>query len=202
MKISTITLFLPAIAYLLGSVPFGLLIVRQVAGIDIRQVGSGNIGATNVRRAAGSKWAAATLTCDILKGLLPTTAALVLGPTTHQWLAAITALAAVCGHMYPIFFKFKPSGKGVATTLGAMLTAAPWACLIAVTAFLIAVRLSHRVSVGSLAGIFLLPPSIWFTGHDPALTMAAFIIMILILVRHKENIERLARGNEPVIGKR
>ncbi len=195
------TLCLPILAYLLGAVPFGLLIVRGVAGTDIRQIGSGNIGATNVRRAVGSKWAAAALICDILKGLVPTMAALSLSNTGYLWLPAITALAAICGHMYPVYLKFKPSGKGVATAMGSLLTPAPWACLCAISAFLISVRLSRRVSIGSLAGTFILPPSTWFTSHDPFLTLSTLIIMVLILARHKENIERLARGTEPVLGK-
>jgi glycerol-3-phosphate acyltransferase PlsY len=203
MNTFVISLSLPILAYLLGAVPFGLLIARRVAGVDIRHIGSGNIGATNVRRAVGNKWAAAALVCDTLKGLVPALAALSLNnPGYHLWLPAITALAAVCGHMYPIYLKFKPSGKGVATAMGSLLPAAPWACLCALTAFLITVRISHRVSAGSLAGTFLLPPSIWFTSHDPFLTSAALIIMILILARHKENIQRLAQGKEPVLGKK
>jgi glycerol-3-phosphate acyltransferase PlsY len=195
------TLMLPILAYLLAAVPFGLLIVRRAAGVDIRHIGSGNIGATNVRRAAGNKWATVALICDALKGLVPTVAALSLNNSGYLWLPAITALAAVCGHMYPIYLKFKPSGKGVATAMGSLLFAAPWACLCAVTVFLMAARLSRRVSVGSLAGAFVLPPATWFTSHDPFLTLATLVIMILILVRHKENIERLAQGKEPVLRK-
>jgi acyl phosphate:glycerol-3-phosphate acyltransferase len=195
------TLSLPIIAYLMGAVPCGWILVRWVTGTDIRRIGSGNIGTTNVRRAIGTKWAVATLICDVLKGLLPTLAAFSFGNGAHPWLPAVTALAAVCGHMYPIYFGFKPSGKGVATTMGSLLIPAPWACLCAVTAFLIAARLSRRVSVGSLAGTFLLAPATWFTSHDPFLTMITVVIMVLILSRHKENIQRLAQGKEPVLGK-
>jgi glycerol-3-phosphate acyltransferase PlsY len=194
-------ILLPLLAYLLGSIPFGLIIVRVVRKTDIRRIGSGNIGATNVRRTAGTRWAAAALACDVLKGLLPTLAAAHVNPSTSQWLPALTALAAVCGHMYPLYLKFRPSGKGVATTLGAWLVAAPWACLGALLTFLVVVRLCRRVSVGSLSGALLLPPATWFTGHDPILTLTALIIMILILMRHEENLSRLANKREPVLGK-
>jgi len=196
------TLSLPILAYLVGAVPCGWLLVRWVAGNDIRRMGSGNIGTTNVRRAIGSGWAAVTLICDVLKGFLPTLAACSFGNGIFSWLPAVTALAAVCGHMYPIYFRFRPSGKGVATTLGALLIAAPWASLCALTAFLMAVRLSRKVSVGSLTGIFLLPPSTWFTTHDPFLTLITGVIMVLILARHSENIQRLAQGREPDLGKK
>ncbi len=186
-------------AYIMGAVPCGWILVRWIAGTDIRQYGSGNIGATNVRRAIGTKWAAVTLICDVLKGLFPTLLASLWGAEAHSWLPAVTALAAVCGHMYPVFFKFKPSGKGVATTLGSLLIIAPWACLCTLTAFLAAVRLSRRVSVGSLTGTLLLPPSTWFTSGDLFLTLITLVIMILILDRHEENIRRLANGEEPVL---
>jgi acyl phosphate:glycerol-3-phosphate acyltransferase len=197
-----IILGLPIAAYLSGAVPFGWILVRRVAGVDIRRIGSGNIGTTNVRRAIGTKWAVVVLACDILKGLLPTLAASSLGNAPHPWLTAVTALAAICGHMYPIYFGFRASGKGVATAMGSLLIVAPWACLCAVTGFLIAVKLSRRVSVGSLTGIFILPPSAWFTSHDLFLTLVTVIIMVLILSRHAENIRRLAQGNEPVLGKK
>ncbi len=187
-------------AYLSGAVPYGLLFVRVSTGADIRQLGSGNIGATNVRRAAGNKWAVATLICDLLKGLVPTLAAvLTLNDSTCLWLPALTALAAVCGHMYPIYLGFKPSGKGVATAFGSLLPAAPWACLCAVTVFLIAARFSQRASVGSLAAVLSLPPAVWFTTRDLCLLPAALIIMILIMSRHKDNIIRLAQGREPSV---
>ena len=197
-----IILTLPILAYLIGAVPCGWILVRCIAGKDIRRIGSGNIGTTNVRRAIGTGWAVFTLICDALKGAIPTLAACFYGNGALPWLPAVTALAAVCGHMYPVYFRFRPSGKGVATTLGSLLIVAPWACLCAVMAFLVAVRLSHRVSVGSLSGTMLLPPSTWFTSHDPFLTLITLAIMVLILFRHAENIQRLAQGREPVLGKK
>jgi glycerol-3-phosphate acyltransferase PlsY len=192
---------LPIAAYLLGAVPFGWILVRWIAGVDIRRIGSGNIGTTNVRRAIGTRWALVVLACDVLKGLLPTLAATFLGNALSPWLPAVTALAAIGGHMYPIYFGFKPSGKGVATALGSLLIAAPWACLCAVIGFIVAVRFSRRVSVGSLIGVSILPPCAWFTSHNLFLTSVTLIIMVLILSRHAENIQRLAQGKEPALGK-
>ena len=201
MHTAIIILSLPILAYLTGAVPCGWLLVRWTAGVDIRTYGSGNIGATNVRRVVGTKWAVVTLICDVLKGLLPTLLASSCG-NGQSWLAPITALAAVCGHMYPVYFRFKPSGKGVATTLGSLLVVAPWACLCAIAVFLVATRLSRRVSAGSLTGILAVPPSTWFTSKDPFLTLITMVIMILILSRHKENIQRLANGMEPALGEK
>lgn len=190
----------PLCAYVLGSIPFGLLLVRTRSGRDIRHMGSGNIGATNVKRALGSKWAAVTLLCDGLKGALPTLLALLTaGGDTWMWLPAATALAAIIGHIYPIFLKFEPSGKGVATTLGCLLVLAPLACILSLMGFILAVYVARRVSVGSLTANFILPIAAWFTTHDPAVCMASIIIMVLVLMRHKENIQRLTRGTEPKI---
>ncbi|MGD8834777.1 MAG: glycerol-3-phosphate 1-O-acyltransferase PlsY [Desulfobacteraceae bacterium] len=202
METVLFSLALPILAYLLGSIPFGLLIVRRLAKADIRHIGSGNIGATNVKRALGNKWAAATLICDFFKGIPPVWVAVLQSPTNYQWLPAITVLAAVCGHIYPVYFKFRPSGKGVATTLGSLIVISPWALMICILIFLSTVFVARRVSVGSLAGTFILPPAIWFTTHDPALCAAAILIMALILYRHGDNIHRLARGVEPTIASR
>lgn len=199
MNTILLAIALPICAYFLGSIPFGLLIVRLVAKTDIRRIGSGNIGATNVKRTLGIKWAAATLICDGFKGALPVLAAILLSATTYQWLAAVGALAAITGHMYPIYFTFKPGGKGVATTLGCLLILAPFACMIAILIFIPVVYLSKRVSLGSLAATISLPPATWFTTHDPPVAVASIIIMALILFRHKENIQRLAHGVEPAI---
>lgn len=191
-------LIIPTTAYLLGSIPFGLLIVRWVSGKDLRKVGSGNIGATNVKRASGYRWAVTALVCDCLKGLLPTIAAALLTDTYH-WLTAITVLAAITGHMYPVYLKFKPSGKGVATTLGGMLIVAPLAVLISILGFAAAVYLCKRVSVGSMAATLILPVAAWFTTQSVAATTVSIIIMVLILMRHRENFIRLAKGTEPKI---
>lgn len=192
---------LPAVAYLLGSIPFGLLIVRWVRGVDVRRIGSGNIGATNVRRAAGNLWGIATLICDVLKGALPTYAAVVLQTSNMPELAAVVALAAVCGHMFPVYFRFKPSGKGVATALGAFAILSPQACGIALLVFMGVVLIVRRVSAASMSAMAAMPAAIALTRHSLWTVIAAVLIAGLIVFRHKENIQRLMRGEEPPIGK-
>jgi glycerol-3-phosphate acyltransferase PlsY len=198
MSTPTIGLVIPLLAYLAGAIPFGLLVVRMAGGTDIRRSGSGNIGATNVSRLAGYRWALVTLVLDIAKGAIPTWVALHLSaPDGLQWLPAVTVLAAVCGHMYPIYLKLQASGKGVATAGGGFAVAAPLACVVALLIFTATVRWSRRVSVGSLAATFILPPAIWFSSHNTALTLCGIAVMVLIIYRHKENLQRLAHGEEP-----
>ncbi len=188
-------------AYLLGSIPFGLLIVRWVRNIDIRQTGSGNIGATNVRRAAGTLWGIATLVCDGLKGALPTYAATVVQRPETIGVAPWVALAAICGHMFPAYFKFKPSGKGVATALGCFAVLSPPACGAALVVFLCIVIISRRVSAASMGSMAVLPVAIAMITRDPLSTLAAALAAGMIILRHKENIQRLLSGKEPPIGK-
>jgi len=190
---------LVSLSYLMGSIPSGLLIVRRVAGTELRHIGSGNVGSTNVRRAAGNRSALATLICDMLKGALPVGfSLLVYGfTTTGQAIAACSAVAAILGHMFPIFLKFKPSGKGVATALGVYLVITPFACFISLIIFLIVVFLSRRVSAGSLAAITTLPLSVWLIQGSVYITGAALLTALLIAIRHRENIRRLIQGAEP-----
>jgi acyl phosphate:glycerol-3-phosphate acyltransferase len=199
MNTHALTIALPLLAYLSGAVPCGLLIVRMVAHCDIRRVGSGNIGATNVRRTAGTSWGVVTLLCDALKGALPTIIALRLAPMAPHWLAPLVALAAVSGHIFPVYLKFKPSGKGVATALGCFGVLAPGACGLALIAFIVIVTAKRVVSVASMAAMALLPLLIWLTTRDSYLTGSSFLTTLLIISRHKANIERLCRGKEPTL---
>jgi glycerol-3-phosphate acyltransferase PlsY len=192
---------LPVVAFLIGSIPFSLLIVRWVRGVDVRRIGSGNIGATNVRRAAGTLWGIVALICDGLKGAVPTYAAGVLQKSSIPELAAVVALAAVCGHMFPVFFRFKPSGKGVATALGAFAILSPPACGIALLVFIGVVLIVRRVSAASLSAMTAMPAAIALTRHSPITVIIAVLIAGLIVFRHKDNIRRLIRGEEPPIGK-
>lgn len=191
-------------AYLLGAIPFALILVRLFSRVDVREVGSGNIGATNARRAAGTTVAVAVLILDLLKGALPVIAAQ-WWLRTHPhgtWYAAATAIAAILGHMFPIYLKFKPSGKGVATTLGAFLVLTPLATFSALAVFLLMTAITRRVSVGSLTGVASLVPAAWLITHEPAATTAAFMAAVMIIIRHRENIERLRQGREPTLGSR
>lgn len=193
------------LSYLIGSIPFSLLLVRWTKGVDLRQFGSGNIGATNARRAAGTGLGIVALLGDALKGALPVSAVHYLAKINPdilpQWLAGVVAVAAIAGHIYPIYFKFKPSGKGVATTIGSFLVLSPLAVGTMVVVLILVVVISRRVSLGSLAGIISLPPAIWVFYREPVLLVCSLLVTVAILLRHKDNIRRIRHGNEPIIGR-
>jgi glycerol-3-phosphate acyltransferase PlsY len=193
---------LVTVAYLFGSVPFGLVFAKKFASVDIRKEGSGNIGATNVRRVAGAKLGALTLAGDLLKGIIPVYIAGIMTdnePVFIQIYISAVAAAAFFGHLYPVYLKFQSGGKGVATAAGSFLVISPWALLAAVAAFMIVVFSFRRVSAGSLAAAALLPVAVWFTGNSIYYTFCAVIIAAFIFIRHRENIKRLLSGAEPEI---
>ena len=177
---TTITVIVGIISYLLGSIPFGYLLVRIFRGQDVRQTGSGNIGATNVARTGSKGLAIATLLLDALKGyvavVLPfwlashfalrvpdtTTAAMqLLDPHAGYCLAALAALFAILGHMFPVWLRFK-GGKGVATALGAFTALAPRAILVALVVFVVVVALTRYVSLGSILAAVVFPFAAWW----------------------------------------
>jgi len=180
-----------AASYFAGSIPFGLLIARAVSGKDVRAVGSGNIGATNVARAAGRGAALATLLLDALKGLGPVLIARSLPP---PWLAPACGLAAVLGHCFPIWLRFR-GGKGVATGLGVALALAPWAALAGVIAWLLVWKVLRLSSVGSLLGTLVTVVAAAFTASHSAV-LALVLLSALILLRHRKNLERLLGRTE------
>lgn len=179
-------------AYLLGSIPSGAWLAR-LAGVDIRQVGSGNIGATNVTRILGRRFGLITLVADLLKGLAPVAAALWLGLADSA--AAATAVAAVAGHSFSIFLRFS-GGKGVATGLGVCLALAPVAALAALLVFAVVAAPTRLVSLASIAGSLALPVTSVLYGYPTPTSLAALTISALIIVRHHENIRRLLAGSE------
>lgn len=195
-----------AIAYLLGSIPFGYILVRLFRGQDIRATGSGNIGATNVARSAPAL-GVLTLFLDATKGLLAVTAGSLLaasashgaaaGPLLYAF-AALAALFAVIGHMFPIWIKFR-GGKGVATSVGVFLALAPKTLLVALALFVALVAAFRYVSLGSIivAAAF---PLIAYALHEyhssPAILGAMSAVAVLIIVKHRENIRRLLTGTE------
>jgi acyl phosphate:glycerol-3-phosphate acyltransferase len=192
---------LPVFAYLLGAVPWGLLLARLYGRDDIRRMGSCNIGATNVRRVAGNRLALATLTGDVLKGVIPVWLAVSTSAVTAVWMdpyAALVALMAFLGHLYPIYFRLRNGGKGVATAAGCFLVLAPPAAIGVCLIFTLVVWITNRVSAGSLAAAAALPVAVWIDTHSPAITGCALIVSCLIFLRHKENIKRLLSGKEPV----
>jgi len=194
-----VTMLLIVVGYGLGSIPTGLLIARWQAGVDIRQHGSGNIGMTNVLRAVG-KWAALlTLAGDLVKGLIPVLLACVW--LTSPWTIGLVALAAIIGHMYPLFAGFQ-GGKGVATSLGAFGPLLPGPLLIACMVFAGCVAFRRQVSLGSLMAAASLPIAALFLGAPTAYVVYAVITAGLIWYRHGENIHRLISGTEPTIGQR
>jgi len=183
-------------SYLLGAVPFGLLI-GKLAGKDVRKEGSKNIGATNVSRLLGKKLGLATLVCDCLKGFLPMwlAANVVKGEPNAELVVALCGIAAVIGHMFPVYLGFK-GGKGVATGLGVFLFLSPLAIGISLGVFIAAVALSGYVSVGSLSASALMVIWLWLLGQPGMTLITAAIVAALIWLKHHENIGRLLRGEE------
>lgn len=206
-----------AAAYLLGSTPFGLLIAKA-HGKDLRSIGSGNIGATNVARALGRKWAYVCFALDLLKGLVPTLAASILVSRTsnideHQlvlWLWLAVGCAAVLGHIFPVYLRFK-GGKGVATSFGVALGVWPYYTVSAAAAgavWVLAVLIWRYVSLASIAGAVTFPIVLfasvilipgWNLSTLWPLLIVATIIPLMVIVRHRENIKRLLVGTESKI---
>jgi glycerol-3-phosphate acyltransferase PlsY len=198
-------------AYLLGSIPTGYLLVRIFRHQDIRSVGSGNIGATNVLRSGGKGLGAATFFLDMLKGCSAVwlggfLGALLLPSTPLRTAQALAALIAVLGHMFPIWLRFK-GGKGVATGFGVFLVAAPWAALAAISVFFIVLFLSRYVSLASILGAASFPVFAWLfnrtqTGPHPTPFFIAVqcAVALLIIVKHHQNIRRLLAGTESRFG--
>lgn len=191
---------LPIFAYLLGSIPWGLVLTRLFTSVDIRRQGSGNIGATNVSRVAGSALGILTFAGDILKGAIPVFIAVILSSAAYggadPWLSAV-ALAAFLGHLYPVFTGFRAGGKGVATAAGCFIVLSPFACLIALGVFILLVGVTRFVSVGSMGAAISLPLAVWFWTHSISLAGTAAVIGVCIIWRHSQNIKRLISGTEP-----
>jgi glycerol-3-phosphate acyltransferase PlsY len=189
------------IAYLLGGVPFGYLFVRFALGKDIRKMGSGNIGATNVHRSAGGKAGVVVLLLDILKGFL---AVWIAGLLTHDdsLALALAAAAVMIGHSLPVFLGFK-GGKAVACFVGAFLYIAPLALLVVLLLFILIVAFTKYISLASIVCAFLFPFIIWLVAHPPTpILYAAIFAGILVIYRHQANIQRLRAGNENVFSLR
>ena len=193
------------LAYLLGSIPFGYLIVRLRGGGDVRETGSGGTGATNVTRRAGRAAGILTLALDALKGAAAVIVARYLladGFGVNWWVAA-AALAAVTGHVFPVWLRFR-GGKGVATGLGVFLSLAPLAVLCALPIFVLVVWATRYVSLGSMTAAALVPVFVWLLGRGSAtaeeglvpVLVAAAAGAALIILMHRANIGRLMRGTE------
>jgi acyl phosphate:glycerol-3-phosphate acyltransferase len=193
------TAFLPilvalAFGYLLGSIPFGVIFTRMAGLGDIRKIGSGNIGATNVLRTGSKGIAAATLIGDALKG----TAAVVIAGRWGSDLAIVAALGAFLGHLFPVWLGFK-GGKGVATFIGILIGLKPLAALIFVAIWLALAFSTRYSSLSALVASALSPVVLWFLG-EPRMAGAAVLIVALLWWKHSENIQRLLAGTEGKIG--
>ncbi|MBF0495628.1 MAG: glycerol-3-phosphate 1-O-acyltransferase PlsY [Deltaproteobacteria bacterium] len=192
------SIILIVLSYLLGSIPTGVVLSKRLAGVDIRNYGSGNIGATNISRLMGKKFGSIVLAIDILKGFLPVLVGKLIFPPQSlftPWILALVGLAAFLGHVFPFSLSFK-GGKGVATAAGALLAISPISILMALCIFLAVTYKTKYVSAGSLAGALSLPAVIGLVTVTRPYILTTWIIAAIIVVKHRENIIRLARGEE------
>ena len=184
-------------AYLVGGIPFGYLLVRMKTGSDVRSMGSGNIGATNVLRTSGRAIAVATLVLDIAKGFFAVWLAAKLTDDSLAW-TCLAALAVMAGHAYPVFLKFQ-GGKAVASFIGAFLYLAPIPLLASLVVFVIVVAATRHISLGSIIAAASLPLAVWLIMHPPgSLILTSLVAGAFIIYKHRANIERLRAGNEYV----
>src|SRR6266704_6503188 len=200
LEVSVTTVLIPLAAYILGSIPFGLILAKLFGRTDVRKGGSGNIGATNVARVVGPLAGILTLILDVAKGSAAVLLAARLSQDSATWMM-IAGIAALAGHCFPVWLKFK-GGKGVATAAGVFLVLSPLACLGAVILFLLVVIFWRYVSLGSVSAAAAMPLLIyflWAPRHAPplAVTVGALAAALLILYKHRGNLERLREGAEP-----
>ena len=181
------------LAYLIGSIPFGYLIVRLSGGGDVRETGSGGTGATNVSRRAGKGAGVLTLVLDALKGAA---AVFLTARFGNTWLTGIAAMAVIVGHIFPVWLGFR-GGKGVATAAGVFAYLAPFALLCAGVVFLILFLITRYVSLSSLAAAATIPVILWPNGLTSAIFTCAVVVAALVIFAHRANIARLLKGTEP-----
>jgi glycerol-3-phosphate acyltransferase PlsY len=200
-------------SYLLGSISFALLLGKLVQGVDLRHVGSGNLGASNTGRTLGRKWGIATYGLDLLKGFIPAAVGLYGFPDAYLVegvvpLAVAMGLAAFLGHCYPVYLGFR-GGKGVATGSGVVLAASWFTFLVGLITFGIVLALSRMMSVSSMLAAIVLPVAYLASWRREALVMPQLawltlflLLAILVIVGHRENIHRIAERTEPRVGRR
>jgi len=195
------------VGYLLGSIPNGFLIAKS-KGVDIRTIGSGNIGATNVFRALGTPAGVLVLLADALKGwaavalvarLIGDWAYPSAGPQAREWFRILSGLGAVLGHNYTCWLYFK-GGKGIATSAGVLVALVPWALLIILGIWIIVFAVTRYVSLASIAASAALPFATWLTGCSSTLIIITAAMAVLAIFKHKSNIQRLLQGTENRIG--
>ena len=185
------------VGYGVGSLPLGYLVAIRVRGIDLRRVGSGNVGAANVYRNAGLVTAIIVVLVDVAKGASSVFFAVRL--TTGAADPVAVGVAAIVGHIYPVWLRFH-GGKGVATACGVFWMLAPLATALSASLFVIAVWLTRYVSLGSIAATVSLPPLAWMTDKSPPVVIGAIVSAAFIIQRHRANLARLQGGTEPRLG--
>ncbi|HWQ74345.1 MAG TPA: glycerol-3-phosphate 1-O-acyltransferase PlsY [Syntrophomonas sp.] len=191
-----IKIILVIISYLLGAIPFAYIMIRWTQGVDIREVGSGNVGSTNAMRTAGKKVALAALLGDLLKGFIAAWLGLHYG---GEWLGAACLLAAVIGHCWPVYLSFS-GGRGAATAAGGLILLMPTVILVLLVIFLLIVVISRYVSLASISVAVLLPLIAWFMSEPRSYVVMSIALAVLVVYRHRDNIERLRNGSERKIG--
>jgi len=185
------------IAFLVGGIPFGYLLVRLKTGEDVRAMGSGNIGATNVLHTTGPAIAVTTLALDIAKGVFAVWLADKLSDGSPLWMS-LAALAVMAGHAYPVFLKFQ-GGKAVASFIGAFLYLTPIPMMAALLVFVIVVAATKQISMGSIVAAGSLPLAAWLIEHPPSIVILATLgAAVFVIYRHWANIERIRAGTESV----
>ena len=200
----TIYIVISIIAYFIGSISFSVIFSRKFAGFDVRDKGSGNAGTTNVLRTVGKKVAALTLLCDILKGVLAIGVALIASriwtDVNSELLKYLAGFFAILGHTFPIFFEFR-GGKGVATSLGVLITLNWKIGLICLVFGVILIALTRMVSVGSIMSAILFPILMVFMGNVGfKAILVSVLIALLVVFNHRANIKRLKNGTENKLG--
>ena len=198
MQISIPSIALIIVAYLLGSVPVGVIVAKLMGGVDPRKSGSGNIGATNINRTLGRGAGILTLLGDMCKGALPTYYAIYIAGGSAD-LISLAALAAIVGHLFPIFLFFK-GGKGVATALGVLIVVSPLAALICALLFAVIVFFTRYVSLGSMYSAVTMPLALALVPGKLYFVPVSVFIAMLIVFKHKENIKRLRDRTENRLG--
>jgi acyl phosphate:glycerol-3-phosphate acyltransferase len=183
------------VAYLVGGIPFGYLLVRWKTGEDVREQGSGNIGATNVLRTTGRSVAVATLLLDIAKGAFAVWIADKLSGGSPLWMS-LAALAVMAGHAFPVFLKFQ-GGKAVASFIGAFLYLTPIPMIAALLVFIIVVAGTRQISTGSMIAAGSLPLAAWLIERAPSIViLATLVAAVFVIYRHRANIDRIRAGTE------
>lgn len=188
-----------AVAYLIGSIPFALLLARRWGGHDLHRLGSGNIGAANVLRTSGVRVGIAVALLDIGKGAMGVVVAGRIAPVDHA--NALAGLAAIVGHIYPVWLRFR-GGKGVATACGAFSVLAPLAVPPALLAFVVTIWATRYISLGSVVASVVLPSVAYATGASAAVVSVACAAATLIIFRHRSNLMRVRIGTERRVGAR